>query len=560
MNYIRALVHDEPLTTDAENNLFRLASQYEYKSFIVDYQHSTQDSKDMLQDSGSLTTADNAGLRYYHDFFGNRLAMDAGARFSKTAIQFSGEGENRLRTTSLGRASYLLDDPVPTGNAAGDFTTVDGAHPLTVVNVGRNGVLHQVSAALDFGANTEVDSVYVQIQEDIQNPDLATPSQISSVAHELSWKLFVSDDQEVWTERTVTSAKYNIFDNRFEIAFAPSADSRYVKVVTTPLSLLAPGEIRVLELQAYFTVAGTNGPYYTNQDQNYNLGLQWRVSDQASVGYLMYYRQAEASPSGSVRTAVSHSADLRYVFSPIFIGTTRLLRSESNEVGQGREVDNTLTASLAGHYLDSFSQTLAYSDSSNTADDGQDSNRSLFLRNQADLYQGWSATVDCGKTWTVSAEGESGTSLFLRTGTSLIPNRTMHFNLSYQLTRDMSSGGGDSRSQSGSFQGFWVPISTMSLLADLSFQNTVGASVDSSVRQSYAVSWSPFLEGDLQFSVSFHQDKDTEGNSSRSVGPTLRWTVARGVLVSLDYSTGTTENYYQSIDFDSIAGNVRVNY
>lgn len=560
MNYTRTRAHDEPLTTDAENRLFSLSSRYDYQHFLADYQYSRQEDSERLHDTGSETISSNGGLRYSQRFIDNRLATSGSVRLSQTAIQFSGTGTNRLRTTSLGSLYYLLDDLEPTGNTNGDFTSVDASHPLTDVNIGRNGVLRQVSAGMDFGNDTELDTVYVLIQEDSQNPDLATPSQISSVSQQLHWQVFVSDDQEVWSERTITSAKYNIFDNRFEIAFAPGADTRFVKVVTTPLSLLAPGEIRLADLQAYTTVSGTSGQRLTTKDQNYNFGMHWKVSDKTSSGYDMYYRTAEAQPEGSSKTALTHSAYLRHVFTPIFLANTRVLRSETNQSNKGKEVAHTLTAALTGNYLDTFSQSLTYSGVTSTADQGDSTSHSLFVRHRADLYEGWSATVDCGRSWKDSEEEGKDTNRFIRTGTSLIPNKNMHFNLNYQVAWGTSSARQDSQRQSGNLQGFWVPLPTLSVLAELHFNDLKGETVDSTVSQSYTVGWSPFADGDLQFNVAFHQGQNTEGDRSRLISPTIRWDVARGVLASLEYSTGTTDSLDQSSEFDSITANIRVHY
>lgn len=560
LSFTRNTSHDEPLTTDAANQLFSLGSKYSYRQLQANYQYSRQEVREMLLDTGSQTDNHNGGLRYSSDFFDNRLLASGGVRLNQTAIQFSGAGENRLQTTNLGTLFYLLDDPVPTGNAVGDFTSVDAAHPITNVNIGRNGGLHQVSAALDFGGKTELDTVYVLIKEDNKNPDLATPSQISSVAGSLVWRLFVSDDQEVWTERTVTSAKYNIFDNRFELAFTPGVDTRFVKVVTTPLNLAAPGEIRFADLQAYTTVTGNSGQRLTSQVQNYNFGLQWKVSDKTSSGYDAYYRAADSKPAGSGKTAMTHSAFFRHIFSPIFVGNARLLRSEVSQTNKGKDLSHTLTASLAGNYLETFSQALTYSGTTASADQGDSSTHSLFLRNRADLYQGWSATLDFGNSWKEVEPGGRASNLFVRTGTSVIPNKTMHFNLGYQVDLATAADRPDSQNQSGSFQAYWVPLSTLSMMAELRFNDKRGALVDSTVAQSYSVSWSPFVEGDLQFGLSFSQSQNTEEDRTRFLTPFLRWAVANGVLASLDYSTGTTDSSEQSSDFDSITANLRVQY
>ena len=154
---------------------------------------------------------------------------------------------------SPGLEFFLLDDSDPT-----TLTIVDASNPLSTVNIGRNAPLDPVGLGLDFGAPTDVDTIYVIPVENLQDPNLASPGEIASVSGFFDWRVFTSDDQLNWTEQPVTEAIYSVFDNRFEISFSPGELTRFVKVVTTPITTAA-GEIRIAELGAFITVEADSG-------------------------------------------------------------------------------------------------------------------------------------------------------------------------------------------------------------------------------------------------------------------------------------------------------------
>ncbi|MHC5035018.1 MAG: hypothetical protein ACYTFZ_08275, partial [Planctomycetota bacterium] len=62
------------------------------------------------------------------------------------------------------------------------------------------------------------------------------------------------------------------------------------------------------------------------------------------------------------------------------------------------------------------------------------------------------------------------------------------------------------------------------------------------VFQHYAVNWLPFPDGALQFSVSYTESLSSEGDETKTLSPTVRWRIARGIFLTTSYSQSEGES------------------
>jgi len=207
-----------------------------------------------------------------------------------------------------------------------------------------------------------------------------------------------------------------------------------------------------------------------------------------------------------------------------------------------------------------LSQTLVYSGTHTKDGDGTSTVNSIFLRTGADVYRDWSANLDLGQSWKNPSEGETTRSTTARVRTNLAPNRMINLRLDYAVAWIVEEGETSRLEQDGSAQAFFVPLKTLSLFAAIRFRNRDQRNRDATISQDYSVSWAPLPGGSLNFSITYTQARTTQGLQERLITPELRWQIARGVLLTLKYSTGPVESATERRDIRTFTGNLRVFY
>ncbi|MBI5558358.1 MAG: hypothetical protein HY885_12050 [Deltaproteobacteria bacterium] len=554
VTYNRNLVHDAPLTTESTTDNLELQSKYLYKDFTFDYTHTNLDAaQEVPTVSETQSASDNGSIRYNHLYHDGKVSVSAGTRYKEDKVEFFGERERLVPSADLGTTFSNPNDRNPAmSNNAGEFE-----HPLADVNL-LSTTPTQISFGLDFGTDTEVDTVYVVVNpgDDPGDPDVA------DIASFFVWSVYESDDQEVWRRRTVLKTSFGddeFASNGFKISFE-AANARYLKIVTTQQRTLTNQEIRLSDLLPKRTLPVDTSEFST-KNWNSDLAVNWKMSDKTTSGYDMHYRQEESKPFDDKRTWLNSGANLRHIFNKIFSGNMRVARSELTETQGSDSISHTYSVSLAGRYLETFNQTLTYSYGNNDdEEEGKSSVNSVLLRNNLDLYEGWSMNLDNGYSWQSPEEGGEATNIFTRLGTTITPNRWMNVTLDYEISRATQTDEPDFHEQTGGMLISWVPFPTLSLSADLTFTDEEGATSDSYTRQMYGVSWSPFQDGTMQFSLSCGDSQDTDGEKTTSVSPALKWRITRNSLLTLEYSVGQFEDIREENEFEIIIVGLRVYY
>jgi len=248
------------------------------------------------------------------------------------------------------------------------------------------------------------------------------------------------------------------------------------------------------------------------------------------------------------------------LFNPIFVGNARALRSDVHSTGRGDGVHHSYVASIRGDYLETFNQTLVYSGTHTRDGEKTSTADSIFLRNSADLYRDWSANLDLGQSWTNPSQGGKSRSTLIRVRTSLIPNTKLHLRLDYSFAW-VTEEGEDSRiEQSGRAEVFLVPLKTLSLFGAVSFKNRDTGNRATDITQDYSVNWAPFPDGTLNFTLGYNYFNGPRGVEERFVKPGVRWEVARGVLLTVEYTAGVVESASEKSDLQTFNANLWVYY
>ena len=584
LNFERLEMHDDPLTTDSTRDDMNAQSRYTYGDARFQYAFTRRDIYNNLEDSGYLTKTHNGKVDYNRgfDFMDNRFDVNAGARIIQNSAEFTGSGSSAatvdIPAAEQGTPFYILHDTTPASNDPFELTLVEASTPLTTINIGRGGGINPVSAGLGFGIPTEVATIYIQLEDGQSFPNLASSSQIAGLASSLRWHFYSSDDQlELnWTEIAISSATYDSIENRFEIRLASTVSARRIKVTTTPLTLLAPGEIRYRSISALTSLSGQNPE---NLDQNYSFGLGWTPSEKTTMGYEGYYRARESEPGGSERTSWTNSMYFRHVISQIFSTYGRFYRTDqtlTTSSGQGDAEDSNQSYSLAvnGNYLEKLNQSLIFSGFQNNSPEGDRDSKSVLLRTNADLYTGWSMNIDLSYSLITPVSGAEQTAKSFRLQTSIQPNRRIDLNCDYSAIWVEETDKADIWSQYGAIQVLGVITDNLNMFFRYSFRDQQGTYDISTSHREVNVNWSPFPDGDLRFTIGYSESTDQANqdlmgfseltNQSRqelkTISPSLTWKIGPGLFFELTYSTGTIETQTETSDFDSYMATFKVIY
>jgi hypothetical protein len=551
---------DSPETTDQIAKTLRADTLYEgLGGFTFQYSYTNEEIDERKRDFETLFQSHDGRIYYSRLLSGGKLGAVLGYRIRYNTNEFSGTGSG---TVPLIRAAGLfsIDDTPADGPALQSLPSlIDGnLSASTGINIGLNGDRTTLTnMGLDFGFPTKMDTLFLWV-------DRSLPAAVSD---SFSWEIYVSPDNtdaSTWTlHATVFPAPFGTFQNRFEISFPP-VTTRFIKVVTRPLSPAVIGsagfqDIFVTELEGFITVSGETDRI-TQTEQTNTCDLRWRPRDDTTFGYNFFYRLRETDPSTERDSLLTNSISANHIFNRVFSGSLRLLREDRKEEGEDREA-YTFNAALRGDYLETFRQTLTYRSDYTSTEGSKDRENSLFLRNRADLYKGWSAFLDTGYNWNRFPEGRRENSLFMRVGTDMIPNEVITLNLIYSvnlLERTQEGVESSATNQLFDVDLLIVPLRTLSLFAGLTFIDEFGSSRSF---QSYSANWSPFPDGTLQFFFNYIEElrsaEDLE-TRERSINPGLRWDVTRNAFLETSYTISELDTLLEKRDTESVRVNLLI--
>jgi len=545
---------DEADTVDRDDDRLVFKTRYDYQDISTDYTYTRNDTDEKIEDKGVLLQIHNVGAQYATDFFDGRLQLNSAARFNYQNQDPHGDKVIEKPTSPVGLGFFYTDDDDPD-----TLTPVGPGDPLTTINIGRNGPFNPVSVGLAFGFPTEVNRVHILPLVDPDDPLLASPAEIASVADDYVWTVFWSDDQLNWTELNVVQAIYTVIDNRFEITFERVDAARFIKVVTNPQPD-APGEIRTSVIRAFTTLDVPPGKDVEDLDTTMNLGLRWFVSDKTQVSYETLFRYQDSKPFDLTKKTFTNSVSLQHIFNSIFFANARVLRTDGTETLKKDTTHHSYTASLEADYFETLHQSLVYSGVHDEEQLGTSYTNSIFLRTNADLYEGWSSNLDLGFSAKNPVEGGNINTSTVRIGTDVDPNPRLKLLADYRFAWNTESGEPSFIDHNARFQGFWVPLRTLSFFAAVRLRYRERERQGLEVAQDYSVNWAPFPDGLLRFSLGYNRTVDTNSNTTSALSPQIDWQVTRTSLLTLRFNLGTIETDQDERDVKNLRLTFRTFY
>ena len=553
LRYIHTHTYNDPETVDSiEKQLTFNTSYLAWKELDFKYFYTRSERENNINGSETLDQNHNGNINYSHNFFNSRLSLSTGYKIRYNTFEFSGTGSEDsalLRSAGL----WSLDDTPEDGPAlALNPALIDGNLTASSgIDIGLGGdETTLTNIGLDFGFPVNVDRIRVWVDRRLTTP----------IADSFSWSVYTSPDNtdtSTWTlHATVSPASFGIIEDRFEISF-PAANTRFVKVVTRPLSPAVPDaalfpNIFVTEMQAFTMLSGASGQNKeTRIDHNYNLNLRGKLSDKAVLGYDLFYRLQEQDPSSEKRTELSNGVNLNYIFNRVFSGNTSFSRTDYESTDE-KSVSDDYAASLRAAYLDTLGQTLTYSGTKITVEDGSNSINSLFLRTNAKLLRGWSAYLDTGYNWRRPLESEQTTSTIIRSGTNIVPNDKITINMDYSRTQT----NGQTPTSSWDIEAFFTPFRALSFDVRLRMLDRGNSKT---TLYNYSANWAPFPDGTLQFFFTYDEMLRPEDDIKvRTIGPSLKWALGRHFFLDMFYNITETEDTLQTTDSNKFNASLRI--
>jgi hypothetical protein len=519
------------------------------------YQHDLDEDRN--RDQEVANQRHTGRIDYARQFLDDRVAVNTGYQIDYNLQELPSEGVADTEITpTAGLFSFESDPQNPVTALAVNNALIDGLLTVpTTINIGLGGdQVNDTSIGLDLGLPTDINRILLWVDRRL------TPS----IAGSFVWSVYTSPDNldtSTWTQVVnVAPAEFGTFENRFEIVF-PTVTTRFIKIVTSALSPAFPGSasfpnIFVTEIEPFQRISGVQ---VTNDlktvDHNYNLTVTGSLSPRTVVGYDLFYRLRRQDlpfqDDTDERSELSNGMFLRHTFNPVFSTNARVLRSDT-EVNEDKIVDYNYSASLRAQYIDTFNQTLTFSGVRSELDEGTNSNNSVFLRNNAILYRGWSAFLDLGYTWEDTISVGEDTTTEVRFGTNVQPHRTLTLTLDsrWRSTNFKSSEFEDFSEIDYNLQAFYVPFPSLSLFGRITVRDREDRR---DTVQNYSVNWSPFPDGDLQLSLAYSEILQSESDRrDRTYGPVISWNISRHLFLEAQYTISDSETEIQKIDTNTL--------
>jgi hypothetical protein len=560
---------------DITQDYFSLTSRYVYKTIDLRYTGSYTDLKDKITNIETEDMLHTGRATYSDSFFNKRVYVNTSyyITYDRTTISLKGAGGGEVKFPIFPFAGLFLISNTPNlvtlpanaGLIDGDVNTGTGINigvPPPAGNDPRN-------IGLDLLNPTEVNDLLLWVDRDL-------PSGISDY---FSWDVYTSPDNLNWTKITpvpIQPAPFGPFQNSFEIRF-PNVTTRYIKVVTNPLTVAAaalvptftnPDRIFVTELQAFLArpssaVIGTGKERtVTTLSHILQTEAKARIFDIPSLYYDFSYFLTRSQTDGSAQLTwiLSNGLSLNHTLSKVFSVAARVAREDGAQENR-RAASYVYNASIMATPLRTLRHSLAYAGRNNDIDGKTSNTNSVYLNNSAELYKGIDINLGGGYDWQKRETGERVQNTTVNCGVSIIPNSRTTLTVNYSGTNTHTSGGEkpgfSTFSRIGEVALSYNPFDTLRLYASVGVSSLSGARTD--FLQNYAINWSPFPEGNLQFNISYNEDHRSADNfKERSFTPSVRWKITRKTFLDLSYLMIKTSSNAEKSDTNGFNANLKV--
>jgi hypothetical protein len=558
---------------DTTKDFISLLSRYSYKGLDIRYQGTYTDTDQKVSFLETKDMLHSAWLSYSDSFFNRRVSVSTSYNINYEEIKTTsstqgtgGGGTVNIQLFPLAGLS-LNDNTITPLTLTSNPALIDGNLTANAgINIGLPPLAGDTRArnmGLDFFVPTEVNQLLVWVDRDLSSSPV--------IADSFSWDVYISSDNVNWTHHAgpIHPARFGPFQNRFEIDF-PNVTTRFIRVVTSPLTLAVPGaasfpDIFITELQAFINQSvsgGTSGGTSfktTRTTQNLYFDSKTRILDIPTLYYELDYFYTNIHPDGQLRYTVSNGLSVNHRFSQIFSGRARVAREDGEEQKE-RRAAWIYNASLEATPLRTLTNRLVFSGRDETIGGKRDNTNSLILYNIAQLYKGLEVNLNIGENISKDQSGVKTNETDFQIVATVIPHPTLNMTLNYKYSIIGQSGGsgtsGSANRQIGEYILSYRPFRTIYFVATIDLSTTPGQGT--LVTQNYGFNWSPFPDGALQFRFFYNENLTTGGVKQRIINPGMRWNFTKRSYLDLSYQRNIKTSASQKIEENFINAQLKI--
>ena len=566
--YTRTNTRDgDRAVVDSEKDYLYLKSQYRYQGLDLWYVGNYTNTQDKVRSFESTEWSNEGRLAYATTLFNGRTSINTDNRVNVTTFdtKTAGQGQVGFPVFPIAGLSALNDTPTIV-SLSPTPALIDGNQVASAgINIGLpalGGDTRQRNVGVDFLAPQELNSLQVWV-------DRTLPFEI---ANAYVWEVYTSTDNLNWTlHQAAAPAPFGPFLTRFEIIF-PNVTTRYIKVVTRPLSgavIIPPGFanpdlIFITEVQAFLNTPAQDILQSTTRTfQNYTLDVKTRLLNTPTLYYDFNAYYLDLSPDGQRQYNISNGLFVNHAFSPILSTSANASIEVGEEQDQSR-VALLYYASLLANPLRTLSHSLVFSGTNQTIGDLTNRSNAVILYNTAQLYKGIDANLNLGVTLTSDEQPGVGSidrrRFYLNPGVNVIPHPSLVLTLYYLGAQTHTTGSAstptDVTENRVDLGASWTPVRSLFLSATVNIASETGQ--ETRVQQNYGLNWTPFPDGQLQFS--FFYNENYYPDRSTIIQPTLRWylTSRRHSYLDLSYQRNRSESAGQKTETDIVSTSVKI--
>jgi hypothetical protein len=552
---------------DTTKDYISLLARYGYNGLDIRYQGSYTDTDQKLSFLETKDMLHSAWLSYSNSFFNRRVSVSTSYNINyeqiKTSTSSPGAGGGGTVSVQLFPLAGLSlnDNTITPLTLPANPALIDGNVTANAgINIGLpplGGDTRARNMGLDFFVPTEVSQLLVWVDRDL--------SSAPAIADSFSWDVYISSDNLNWTHHAgpILPAPFGPFQNRFEVNF-PNVTTRYIRVVTNPLTLAVPGaaafpDIFITELQAFLSqpVGGTSvggiskekNFKFARTTQNLYFDSKTRILDIPTLFYELDYLYTRIDPDGQVRYTVSNGLSVNHRFSQIFLGRARVAWEDGEEQKEHRTAW-IYDASIEAIPLRTLTDRLVFSGRDETIGGRRNNSNSIILYNIAELYKGLDVNLNIGQSFSKDESGVRTNETGFQILATVIPHPALNMTLDYKYSIIDQSGGniasGSGNQQTGEFILSYRPFSTLYVVATIDLSTT--PTQKTQVTQNYGFNWSPFPDGALQFRFYYNENLSTGGVKERIINPGVRWNITKRSYLDLSYQHNTNTSASQKIE------------
>jgi hypothetical protein len=552
---------------DIEEDFVSLNSRYQYKGLLLNYYGTYLQSKDDIIDLAVVQYTHAGRASYSNLFFDKRVSVSTNYNILYQETKTESEGNGLVSSQVFPAAGLsLVPDPPPStlGALLPNPSLIDGnLTASSAINIGLpplGGETRPRSIGLDFLNPTAVNQLLVWV-----DTDLSTASGILSFFFS-NINIYRSNDNLNWFPVPVTSPiTFGPFQNRFQINFT-EVITRYIKVVISPLTSAVLGaagfpNIFVTEMQAFLnTPAADIKRTFSATTHNYDLDVKTMILDNPSLFYEVYGYFNRRDPSGQQTYTVINAFHTYHRLSEVFSGRARVAREDGKETDRKRFA-YVYDAALTADPLRTLHNSLVLSGREEEIEGKPNNTNSLFLYNTAQLYKGIDVNLNGGVNFTKEESGEKGRNFIINFQTNIIPHRTLALGLNYNNTISRRTGGDQGSSstynQEVDINLSFNPVRTLNFFAFIQVIDQKGQKVQTN--QNYAINWSPFPDGALQFNIAYNENLRTEDHlKERTFFPSIRYNLSKRSYLQVSYQLIRSRSDIQKIDSNLISTTLKL--